>query len=104
MVASDSLSLTSSVATAESLGEVNCTFVFGRNVKSVLTAYYLLFDVGHSTFKSFLQVSVVSNVFNTYSGGFYCIGTDFAALSIVIKDAVPMHFSEVSSSSCMSYL
>ena len=78
------------------------------SIKSVLTAFSLSFDVGH-TFKSFLQVSVVSNLFNTYSG-LYCVRTDFVvvcfptALATVIKDSVPMHFFEVSSSSCMSSL
>ena len=96
-VASDSVSLNSPETTAESLGETNCTFVFGGNVKSVLNAFSLLFDVGHFTFKSFLQVSVVSNFFNTYSG-LYCVRTDFVVvcsptvLSTVIKGFVPMPF------------
>ena len=68
--------LNSYEATAVSLGETNCNFVFGWNVKSVLTAFSLLFDLSYFTFKSFLQVSVVCNLFNAYSG-LYCVQTDF---------------------------
>ena len=37
-----------------SSGETNCIFIFGWNVKSVLTIFSLFFDVGHFTFKLFL--------------------------------------------------
>ena len=108
-VASDSVSLNSSETTAESLEETSCAFVFGWNVKSVLIVFSLLFGVGHFTFKSFLRLSVVSNLLNTYSG-LYCVWTDFVVvcfptgLSTVVKGSAPMHFSEVSWSSCMSSL
>ena len=71
MVASDSVSLNSSEVTTASSGETNYIFVFGWNVNSVLATFFLLFGVGHSAFKSCLQVLFVSNLFNTYRGFIY---------------------------------
>ena len=61
------------------------------------------------TFKSFLQVPVVPNLFYTYSD-LYCVRTDFVVVCFpklslaVITGSVPMHFSEVKSSPCIYLL
>ena len=75
-------------------------------IKSVLTAFSLLFDGNYSNFELFLRVSVVSNLLNMYSGS-YCVRTEFVVvyfptlLSIVIAGSVLMHFSAVSPSSLL---
>ena len=87
------------------MGETSCTFVFGWNLKS--TTFSLLFDEGHFTFKSFLQVLVVSNVLIKCSG-LYCVRTHIVVVcfpvaeSTVIKGSATMNSSKVSLSCFIS--
>lgn len=63
VVASNLASLNLSKATAVSSGKTKCVFGFGWNVKSItVIVLALLFVVGHVTFKSLLQISVVSSL------------------------------------------